>query len=177
MYRCSFVWTLVMLNKLRCHAHFQFSANQITWSRLLIKIHVLNGIQNRSRSVGFFRSQLIWIYTVCKGLVYLGSAGHGLRAIPLKSNRDDRCYCFISSLGTLLQVIFCRCLLSVAHLLAFHIFKISWLTWNLADWVTCRSKIAKIVLNWYPRCQPAWKSILNYFSWTERPTDSFLEGT
>ena len=25
--------TLVMLNKLRCHAHFKFSANQITWSR------------------------------------------------------------------------------------------------------------------------------------------------
>ena len=28
--------TLVMLNKLRCHTHFQFSANQINWSRLLI---------------------------------------------------------------------------------------------------------------------------------------------
>ena len=28
--------TLVLLNKLRFHAHFQFSANQITWSRLLI---------------------------------------------------------------------------------------------------------------------------------------------
>ena len=30
------------------------------------------------RSVGFFRSQLIWIYTVCKSRVYLGSAGQGL---------------------------------------------------------------------------------------------------
>ena len=26
-----------------------------------------------------FRSQLIWICTVCKGRVYLGSAGHGLK--------------------------------------------------------------------------------------------------
>ena len=37
----------------------------------------LNGKQCRSRSVGFLRSQLIWIYTVCKGRVYLGSAGQG----------------------------------------------------------------------------------------------------
>ena len=28
--------TLVMLNKLRCHAHFYLSANQIQWSRLFI---------------------------------------------------------------------------------------------------------------------------------------------
>ena len=28
--------TLVMQNKLSCHAHFQFSTSQITWSRLLI---------------------------------------------------------------------------------------------------------------------------------------------
>ena len=32
----------------------------------------------RSRSVCFFRSQLIWICTVCKGRVYPGSAGQGL---------------------------------------------------------------------------------------------------
>ena len=36
------------------------------------------GKQCRSRSVGFFRSQLIWIYNVCKGRVYPGSAGQGL---------------------------------------------------------------------------------------------------
>ena len=70
-----------MLNKLRYHTHFQFSANQITWSRLLIQIHILNGKQCRSRSVGFFRSQLIWIYTVCKGRTYPGSAGQGLRLL------------------------------------------------------------------------------------------------
>ena len=70
--------TLVLLNKLRCNAHFQFTANQITWSKLLLWIHILNVKQCRSRSVGFFRSQLIWIYTVCKGRVYPGSAGHGL---------------------------------------------------------------------------------------------------
>ena len=71
--------TLVLLNKLSCHAHFQFSANQITWSRLLLYSHILSGKQCRSRSVGFFRSQLIWIYTVCKSRVYASSAGQGLR--------------------------------------------------------------------------------------------------
>ena len=40
---------------------------------------MLNGKQCRSTSVGFFRSQLIWIYTVCKGRTYLGSAGLGLK--------------------------------------------------------------------------------------------------
>ena len=42
-------------------------------------IHTLNGKQCRSRSVGFFRSQLIWIYTVCKSRAYPGSAGQGLK--------------------------------------------------------------------------------------------------
>ena len=69
--------TLVLLNKLRCHTSL-FSANQITWSGMLLYIHILNGKQCRSRSVGFFRSQLIWIYTVCKDKVYPGSAGQGL---------------------------------------------------------------------------------------------------
>ena len=54
-----------MLNKLRCHAHFLFPANQITWSEFLTEIHIFNDKQCRSKSVGFFRSQLIWIYTVC----------------------------------------------------------------------------------------------------------------
>ena len=36
------------------------SANHFDWSRLLIQIHILNDKQCRSRSVGFFRSQLIW---------------------------------------------------------------------------------------------------------------------
>ena len=43
-----------------------------------IQFRLLNDKQCRSRSVGFFRSQLIWIYTVCKGRIYLGSAGQGL---------------------------------------------------------------------------------------------------
>ena len=34
---------LVLLNKLRCHAHFWFSASQITWSLLLLHICTLNG--------------------------------------------------------------------------------------------------------------------------------------
>ena len=32
--------TLVLLNKLWCHAHFWFSANQITWFWILILIHI-----------------------------------------------------------------------------------------------------------------------------------------
>ena len=61
---------LAILNKLRCPAHFWFSASQITWSQ----IHILIDKQCRS----FFRSQLIWIYTVCKGRAYPGSTGPGL---------------------------------------------------------------------------------------------------
>ena len=34
-----------MLNKLSSQAHFQFSANQITWSGLLIQIHILDDDQ------------------------------------------------------------------------------------------------------------------------------------
>ena len=71
--------TLLMLNKFRWHAHFKSSANQITWSRLLIQIHILNDKQCRSRSINFFRSKLIWIYTVCKSRTYPGSAGQGLK--------------------------------------------------------------------------------------------------
>ena len=50
-----------------------------SWSSLLIQIHILNDKQWRSRSVGFFRSQLIWIYTVWKGRIYAGSALQGLK--------------------------------------------------------------------------------------------------
>ena len=74
--------TFVVLNKSRCHAHFWVSVHQITLFRLLIQFHVLNDKQCRSRSVGFFRSQLIWIYTVCKGRVYPGSAGQGFLTCP-----------------------------------------------------------------------------------------------
>ena len=70
--------TLAMLNKLRCQAHFQFWANQIAWFRLLIQVQKLYGKECRSKSVGFFRSRLIWTYTVCKCRAYLGSAGQGL---------------------------------------------------------------------------------------------------
>ena len=41
---------LVMLNKLRCHAHFQFSASLITWSEFSIEIHIFNDKQCRFRS-------------------------------------------------------------------------------------------------------------------------------
>ena len=48
---CKESLTLVLLNKLRCHTHFLFSANQSPWSR-------------------FWRSQLIWIYNVCKDGIF-----------------------------------------------------------------------------------------------------------
>ena len=35
--------------------------------------------QLASSEVGFFRSQLIWIYTVCKGRVFPVPAGEGLK--------------------------------------------------------------------------------------------------
>ena len=70
--------TQYIKNKLRCFNHFQVSANQISWFRLLIQIHILNNDkQCRSRSVGFFRSLPIWIYTVCKCRAYAGSARSG----------------------------------------------------------------------------------------------------
>ena len=43
--------TLALLNKLRCHIHFQFTANQIRWSGFLIEIHIFNDKQCRFRSV------------------------------------------------------------------------------------------------------------------------------
>ena len=84
-----------MLNKLWPNTYFWLSANQTSWSRLLIQIQILNGKQCRSRSVGFFRSQLIWIYTVCKGSVYRGSAGLGLAPLSIKQ------------LGSIVQVVAC----------------------------------------------------------------------
>ena len=45
---------------------------------MFIQIQILNGKQCRSRSDGFFRSQLIWIYTDCKDRACPGSAGYGL---------------------------------------------------------------------------------------------------
>ena len=55
------------LNNLISHTHFWLSANQITSYNVFIQIHKLNDKQCRSWSDGFFRSHLIWIYTVCKG--------------------------------------------------------------------------------------------------------------
>ena len=55
-FRYLYILTLVMRNELKCHVPFQFSANQITWSSLLIQCTQLNANQCKSRSVGFFRS-------------------------------------------------------------------------------------------------------------------------
>ena len=101
----TFFLTLVMLNKLICHAHLSFSANQFTWPRLLVQIQILNGKQCRSRSVGFFRSQLIWICTVCKGSVYLGSAGQGLIEKSIIIFHTSRKIMFISHYNCLSEAI------------------------------------------------------------------------
>ena len=74
---CSLLFVFVMLNKLRCHAHFKFSANQITRSRLFIKFTCL---MVNSADPDQFRSQLIWICTVCKSSTYSGLVGLGLTA-------------------------------------------------------------------------------------------------
>ena len=64
---CNCVLTLILLNNLFSHTHFWLSTNQITSYKIFVQIHKLNGKQCRSWSDGFFRSHLIWIYTVCKG--------------------------------------------------------------------------------------------------------------
>ena len=42
MYLIRLHLTLVMLNRLRCHTQFKFSANPITLSRLMIQSHIIN---------------------------------------------------------------------------------------------------------------------------------------
>ena len=78
-FRCPPMVFLIFLrlNKLRWHAFFKFQPVRF-WSRLLIQIHILIGKQCRSRSVGFIRSQLIWIYIICKDRTNLYSAGQGI---------------------------------------------------------------------------------------------------
>ena len=53
------VVTPATLNELRCRAHFSLSTNQITWSWLLIQIHILNDKQGSTRfaKAGHFRDQ------------------------------------------------------------------------------------------------------------------------
>ena len=67
------IFILAMLNKLRCHTHIWLTAHHIAWFRLLIQVHILSDKQCRSRADGFWRSQMIWFYTVCKGRAYPGS--------------------------------------------------------------------------------------------------------
>ena len=58
--------TLILLSNLISHTHFWISTNQITSYNVFIQIHKLTDKQCRSWSDGFFRSHLIWSYTVCK---------------------------------------------------------------------------------------------------------------
>ena len=70
--------TLVLLNKLSLPHPF-LTVNQSDNSMLFVtSIHKLNEKQCRSWSDGFWRSHLIWIYTVFKENAYPGSAGQGL---------------------------------------------------------------------------------------------------
>ena len=70
--------TLVMLNKLRCHPTSNFQPIRLLDPGVWYKFAYLMANSADPKSVGFFRSQLIWIYTVFKGRVYPGSAGQGL---------------------------------------------------------------------------------------------------
>ena len=67
---------------------------------------MLNVKQCRSRSAGFFRSQLIWIYTVCNGRPYRGSAGLGYSWILLyfKVNHWMETFSLTKSILDLLEV-------------------------------------------------------------------------
>ena len=83
--------SLTCCKKSRCHTHLTFSANQITSSRPLIPIHILNVINNKqciSRSFGFF---FFRIYTVCKGTAYPRSAGLELTCFSLQAWKNLIC--------------------------------------------------------------------------------------
>ena len=73
------ILTLVLLNKLRCHIFFNFSC----LSDYLIQIVDINSHtkwQTVQMEISWLlRSQLIWIYTVCKDRAYPGSARQGLK--------------------------------------------------------------------------------------------------
>ena len=68
-----------------CHAewikmpHPLLNFNQWDYWIQVVDTNSHNAKQCRSRSVGFWRSQLIWIYTVYKSRAYPGSAGQGLK--------------------------------------------------------------------------------------------------
>ena len=62
MTKC-FTLTLLMLNKDATPTSDFQQSDYLIW--VFNRIHIFNDKQCRSRSSGFFRSQLIWIYTVC----------------------------------------------------------------------------------------------------------------
>ena len=74
----SVLLTFVMLNKLMPCPLPIFSKSDFLIQVVDIS-HTEGQTKCRARSVSFFRSQLIWIYTVCKGRVYPGSEGQGLK--------------------------------------------------------------------------------------------------
>ena len=69
------VLTLVMLNKLT-----PLPLLILSQSDYLIQIVAINSHTKwQTVQIQIWRSQLIWIYTVCKNRAYLGSAGQGLK--------------------------------------------------------------------------------------------------
>ena len=58
------------------------------WTTVQIQISWLLVNRANPDELAFFRNQLIWIYTVCKGRAYPGSAGLGLndKYIKVKYN-------------------------------------------------------------------------------------------
>ena len=72
--------TIFFLFQMLPHIYIHFDINLVP-----------NGKQCRCRSVGFFRSLLIWIYTVCEGRAYHCSAGQGLTHFSQEPHKRITC--------------------------------------------------------------------------------------
>ena len=103
-------WHLFWIILKRTSQLVPFSQSDYLIHVIDIKLHSLNHKQCRSRTAGFFRSQLIWIFTVCKGRVYSGSAGQGLNSIDrdikhqISIIRSQNIYVFIKKYEKYLPV-------------------------------------------------------------------------
>ena len=146
-----------MLNK-TCHIHLYFSARPLIFFsqsdyliQMLIQIHILNDKQCRSWSVGFFRSQLIWIYTVCKDRAYPGSAGTGL-TLNLNNNSGT------SSASVSVKLVQCNWItyngdfkswdLSSSYIFSFKLH----ILWQMARWLFCFGFL-RALFSWVVTCQ------------------------
>ena len=79
----------LLFDKLMNYTTFDFKRYIITSPSPAEPSYVLLCNQCRSRPVGFWRSQLIWICTVCKGRAYRGSAEQGLMPEGLQQTKPS----------------------------------------------------------------------------------------